>query len=93
MNEQDRWMPLLTWESKAFAEQDVKQLISEGKEARLSSTKKPIATEYGTIRGRRWYAEYLWPAGAVDFRGGKWLQYINPKSKSLDLSNLKEMSE
>lgn len=75
------------WETKEFAEMDVDTLRERGYEARLNSTTKPVKTPFGTITGKRWFAQKFWPEGADDFRGGKWMRRID-KDGDLSLDNL-----
>tara|TARA_R100000234_G_scaffold113743_1_gene88386 strand:- start:848 stop:1105 length:258 start_codon:yes stop_codon:yes gene_type:complete len=49
------------WETKGFAEQDVEMLKTQGKKARLNSTTRPVKTPFGTITGKRWFAEEYKP--------------------------------
>jgi len=49
------------WTCKAFAEQDVEMLKRQGKKARLNNTTRPVKTPFGTITGKRWFAEEYEP--------------------------------
>lgn len=84
-----RWVKAFgEWETKSFAEMDVESLKQAGYDARLNSTTKPVKTPFGTITGKRWFAEKFQPEEAVDFRKGRWVKYKDPSNKSLDLDNL-----
>ena len=74
-------------EEKVWAEEYVESLIEQGYKARLNSTSKPVKTPFGTIKGKRWFAEKFVPDGAVDFRRGKWMKLID-KNGGLGLENM-----
>ena len=86
-----KWRPCgYRGEQKGWAEENVQKLKDMGKKARLNSTTKPSKTPWGTITGKRWFAEYYIPVGAEAFRNGKWMKRID-KDGNYNLENLVEL--